>query len=355
MLYYELYYSGPILSLTYVFKHDCLSTKYRCDMLVCCIILSISIVQCSHFLSGNIFEAFKVPVKANYETLQYVQVVWRHGDRTPSSILPSDKKGAEKWVEGLGELTLKGIAQQYRLGQWLRRRYGAWLGDHLDRNEVYIAKAYINSSMLYFSKFLKFNFQYFCYSGLFPPAQDELWDSKLSWQPVPVHSLPRELDKQLYEEIHCPTAELELEKVWQSERVRAIEKDNADILRPLLKEIYDRFLNKKAGLLGSKPKFFAYSAVNDVFRYELVDCADPCTLEKLFSNLQKYDLLIMYFPVHWEAECGLGKSDVGYMFAIAVLAFTTVIFGGILALDLFLKYNRKPRSQANEPLIEEDP
>ncbi|EGT60176.1 hypothetical protein CAEBREN_32618 [Caenorhabditis brenneri] len=75
----------------------------------------------------------EVGIEADTDTLEYVHTVWRHGDRTPAELLnPDDLK---KWPEGLGELTEEGAAQQYRLGQWLRKRYGSWLGE-FNRNSV---------------------------------------------------------------------------------------------------------------------------------------------------------------------------------------------------------------------------
>lgn len=31
-------------------------------------------------------------------------------------------------------------------------------------------------------------------AGMFPPTEDETWNPDLLWQPIPLHSLPRNLD-----------------------------------------------------------------------------------------------------------------------------------------------------------------
>uniref|UniRef100_A0A914XK08 Uncharacterized protein n=1 Tax=Plectus sambesii TaxID=2011161 RepID=A0A914XK08_9BILA len=62
-------------------------------------------------------------------TLKFVHALWRHGDRTPSQeTFPSDiGNRAETWPQGLGELTMLGVRQQYELGRYLRQRYDGFL------------------------------------------------------------------------------------------------------------------------------------------------------------------------------------------------------------------------------------
>ena len=55
--------------------------------------------------------------------LEYVQVLWRHGDRSPVTIYPNDPN-ANFWPQGEGMLTQKGMQQHYALGQYLRTRLG---------------------------------------------------------------------------------------------------------------------------------------------------------------------------------------------------------------------------------------
>lgn len=43
-----------------------------------------------------------------------------------------------------------------------------------------------------------------CLAGLFPPNDDEVWNSKIFWQPIPVHTLPRKLDYLIAIETDCP-------------------------------------------------------------------------------------------------------------------------------------------------------
>lgn len=50
--------------------------------------------------------------------LVLVQIVFRHGDRTPTSLYPNDPYGPTIWDKygGLGELSQKGMQQHYAYG-----------------------------------------------------------------------------------------------------------------------------------------------------------------------------------------------------------------------------------------------
>lgn len=41
-------------------------------------------------------------------------------------------------------------------------------------------------------------------AGLFPPNSDELWNGNLMWQPIPVHTAPRDMDYVLNAKDSCP-------------------------------------------------------------------------------------------------------------------------------------------------------
>ncbi|KJH46140.1 histidine acid phosphatase [Dictyocaulus viviparus] len=148
--------------------------------------------------------------------------VWRHGDRTPAYSVPFND--VSTWEEGLGELTKKGIAQQYRLGKWLRARYYNWLGQRFHRSEVFVRSSDYNRTLMSAQANM---------AGLFPPSKSEIWDDKLDWQPVPIHSVPKVIDKELYEDIDCPTASSEFLRVKKSEVVRQMERENEDLIKYL--------------------------------------------------------------------------------------------------------------------------
>ncbi|VDL84903.1 unnamed protein product, partial [Nippostrongylus brasiliensis] len=107
-------------------------------------------------------------------------------------------------------------------------------------------------------------------------------DNALAWQPIPVHTVPKSIDKELCESIECPTASEELSRLWRSDLVRKMEDENKDIVEYLklhsgisnfefrklwmvydnlfCMDIIERFEAKANGTLGTRPKLYAYSA-----------------------------------------------------------------------------------------------
>ncbi|ETN83739.1 hypothetical protein NECAME_07226 [Necator americanus] len=105
--------------------------------------------------------------------------------------------------------------------------------------------------------------------------------------------------------------------------------------------------------------------VDDVYRYVIPDCPDPCTLDALRSTVQKY------LPTDWTEECGLsGPNAINYMthllfmtrllrfqyrtclVSTVVFALTTALLAGFIALDVALK--RRRHSFATDPLMIDD-
>uniref|UniRef100_A0A183BWU3 Lysosomal acid phosphatase n=1 Tax=Globodera pallida TaxID=36090 RepID=A0A183BWU3_GLOPA len=69
--------------------------------------------------------------RADLDTLKFVHALWRHGDRTPTKMIPSDQTNTlDKWTAkfgGLGQLTSDGAQQQFNLGRLMRHRYDGFL------------------------------------------------------------------------------------------------------------------------------------------------------------------------------------------------------------------------------------
>ncbi|KAI1706900.1 histidine phosphatase superfamily (branch 2) domain-containing protein [Ditylenchus destructor] len=160
--------------------------------------------------------------RAQVKTLRFVHAIWRHGDRTPSTIIPSDtNNSAGSWKQGLGELTKLGMSQQYRLGQYLRQRYDGFLSKEYSPFEIYLRSSDYNRTLTSAQANM---------AGLFEPTDQEMFLKELKWRPIPVHTMPKGTDKILFDSIFCPTATTEEQSIYGGPEVRAIEKENEAML-----------------------------------------------------------------------------------------------------------------------------
>jgi lysosomal acid phosphatase len=54
-------------------------------------------------------------------------------------------------------------------------------------------------------------------AGFYPPFGADVWNSNLMWQPIPIHTVPREIDNMLVTDKPCPVYNLEMAKLLQSD------------------------------------------------------------------------------------------------------------------------------------------
>jgi len=159
-----------------------------------------------------------------------VTAVWRHGDRAPSDgTFPTDKgNGDGTWPQGFGELSQNGMRQHQHLGNYLRQRYVIdqdFLSENYSSKEVYVRSSSYNRTIMSALSNL---------AGMYPTATGvDMLDSIPLWQPIPVHSQPREIDPLLWMDCPCPEAERLDADVLASKAVKDIEAENADFLELL--------------------------------------------------------------------------------------------------------------------------
>ncbi|MCP4180962.1 MAG: histidine-type phosphatase [bacterium] len=137
---------------------------------------------------------FQLTLSAS-EKLIFASVLFRHGDRTPTKAL-KNKNNIHQWKIGLGELTPKGMRQEYDLGSYLRERYikkFKLIPENYNSNLIYIRSTDINRTLMSAESLLY---------GFYPPGSGPLLSDKKSalqyrYQPVPVHSVLEMNDKLL--------------------------------------------------------------------------------------------------------------------------------------------------------------
>ncbi|NXI43067.1 PPAP phosphatase, partial [Galbula dea] len=139
--------------------------------------------------------------------LKFVSIVFRHGDHTPQEFFPTDKHKEVARQQGYGQLTKLGVQQQYELGQYMRRRYSHFLSvvykqrSDLPIYSFFLLQIYVQSTdcdhtLMSAQASL---------AGLYPLTQGQIWNPRILWQPIPVHTVPLSHDNLLYLPFsHCP-------------------------------------------------------------------------------------------------------------------------------------------------------
>ncbi|KAK2532357.1 Acp2 [Columba guinea] len=128
------------------------------------------------------------PPPARPRSLRFVTLVYRHGDRSPIKAYPRDPFQEAAWPQGFGQLTQVGMRQQWELGQALRRRYRGFLSDTYRRREIFIRSTDCDRTLMSAEANL---------AGLYPPEGHQMFNPNISWQPIPVHTVPESEERLL--------------------------------------------------------------------------------------------------------------------------------------------------------------
>ncbi|XP_032216056.1 lysosomal acid phosphatase isoform X2 [Mustela erminea] len=140
-------------------------------------------------------------------SLRFVTLLYRHGDRSPVKTYPKDPYQEDEWPQGFGQLTKEGMQQHWELGQALRQRYQGFLNTSYHRQEVYVRSTDFDRTLMSAEANL---------AGLFPPNGMQRFNPNISWQPIPVHTVPIAEDRQFLDMVANETGltDVTLETVW---------------------------------------------------------------------------------------------------------------------------------------------
>ncbi|XP_053576309.1 lysosomal acid phosphatase [Bombina bombina] len=155
--------------------------------------------------------------------LSFVTLVYRHGDRSPVKAYPTDVHQANAWPQGFGQLTQIGMKQHWDLGQELRARYKAFLNESYNRHEIYVRSTDVDRTLMSAEANL---------AGLYPPAGSQVFNPNITWQPIPVHTVPSADDQLLdFPLSPCPLYQKLQEETRHSEEYTNLTRDNLEFLR----------------------------------------------------------------------------------------------------------------------------
>ncbi|XP_065201875.1 prostatic acid phosphatase-like [Planococcus citri] len=128
-------------------------------------------------------------LKDIYGEVVHASVLFRHGDRTPYAPYPLDPYKNYVWSQGYGHLTNIGKERLYRVGKWFRKRYEHLVREKYTYEDVLMQSSDYDRTLMSAAAFL---------AGFYPPSNSELWNSdNITWQPIPIHSIPLEYDSMI--------------------------------------------------------------------------------------------------------------------------------------------------------------
>lgn len=73
----------------------------------------------------------------------------------------------------------------FSLGQYFRKRYSKILNAEYSTKDIYVQSTDFDRTIMSAEAIL---------AGMFPPKNEQIWNEDIMWQPIPVHSLPRNID-----------------------------------------------------------------------------------------------------------------------------------------------------------------
>ena len=113
--------------------------------------------------------------------LVLIQIVFRHGDRTPVVIYPNDIYNVTFWNKygGLGQLTQTGMEQHYQYGRFLRELYADFLSPTYDKSQVYVHSTEYDRTIMSAASML---------ASLYKPTGYQKFNADVNWQPIPIHT-----------------------------------------------------------------------------------------------------------------------------------------------------------------------
>ncbi|EFX74587.1 hypothetical protein DAPPUDRAFT_56978, partial [Daphnia pulex] len=148
--------------------------------------------------------------------------LYRHGDRTPVRPYPLDPYlNLTHWPVSWGQLTKEGKERHFKLGQLNRERYGDFLSETYNPDEIYVRSTDVDRTLMSAECHL---------AGLFQPNDNQTWHPDLAWQPIPVHTIAKEQDLLLVLESECPRYDELLAQLNSSPDVRKRMDSNKEML-----------------------------------------------------------------------------------------------------------------------------
>ncbi|CAH8627684.1 unnamed protein product [Dicrocoelium dendriticum] len=238
--------------------------------------------------------------------LLHLHILFRHGDRTPIFDPINSEASYEKmWPSGHGQLTDKGILQEFELGRWLRYKYGYFIPNHYNASDFHMRSTDIDRTLMSAQAVT---------AGLYYNSSSPLIPYGVAWRPVPVHTVSQKNDV-LLSTASCPSLDVLRGLQMYSDAAIAYENEHRslfDLLNKHLPNTIDRF------------------NIDDVLDTAICMRAHNFTMpdwftEKLMEELM--DVVAFYWNLQYASTTEIIRLEIG-VFINAVLEHITAITDG---------------------------
>jgi len=146
-----------------------------------------------------------IPPSLGQKLLQ-ANILFRHGDRSPTKTFPTDPYQESSWPRGWGQLSRWGQERHLMLGKFFKRRYPALLGKYYHPWDVYVRSTDVDRTLMSAASNL---------AGMYPPNANETWTIDIrGWEPLPVHTVPHSKDNLMVRGNNCPRYNAMCRELW---------------------------------------------------------------------------------------------------------------------------------------------
>ncbi|KAG7473650.1 hypothetical protein MATL_G00098110 [Megalops atlanticus] len=223
--------------------------------------------------------------------LKFVTVLYRHGDRSPIKAYPTDPYHESTWPQGFGQLSQEGMRQHFELGQMLRQRYRGFINGSYNRHEIFVRSTDYDRTLMSAEANL---------AGMYPPNGSQVFNPSLSWQPIPVHTVPMAEERLLsFPRSKCPRYESLIKETKQTEVFLNVTRGYKDFVD---------MVSKNAGLKDNNIE--SVWSIHDTLFCEamhnlsLPSWVTPEVMKKL-KNLKDLSFQVMFGVYKREEKCRL--------------------------------------------------
>jgi len=200
-------------------------------------------------------------------TLKLLFVVHRHGERTlANKFLDEYTMNGTYWPDGDGQLTNPGKLRMYNLGLYLKEHYKNFITS--DVREVKVRSSGLDRCI---------ESAEMVAMAMYPPKGRWLWHPNITnFQPVPISSTIPNTDPMINPHAACKAGWKERARIYESDYVKRIERNNANLYEYLTKQIHIDVKN-----IDDAKAVFDVLMVEKGMHYKLPNWTNPIILSKL--------------------------------------------------------------------------